>query len=157
MVWRGAFANFISRSGSRVELSHPNMVESWFGVELSQILFPGAVPAWSFRKIYVLERFPRGAFVYLIPVWSFRRGDFVHFICAESFPREDFIYFITASSFPCGAFVYFIIASNFPHIDFSKRFRAIPNDSARFRAFPMIPNDSDPFRITLNACDGFRN
>ena len=111
-----------------MELSHPNMVDSWFGVELSQILFPGAVPAWSFRKFYVLERFLRGAFVYLIPVWSFRRGDFVHFITAESFPREAFIHFITASSFPRGDFVYFIIASNFPQIDFAY-FQAIPRDS----------------------------
>ena len=138
MIWRGAFANFSSRSGSRVELSHPNMFESWFGVELSHILFPGAVPAWSFRKFYFLERFPRVAFVYLIPVWSFRRGAFVHFITAESFPRGAFIHYITASRFRRGAFVYCIIASRSAY-----RFSIFPSESARF---PMIPRDSAPFQ-----------
>ena len=43
LAW--SFPNLISRSAYCVELSYPNMVESWFGVELSQIVFPGALPA----------------------------------------------------------------------------------------------------------------
>jgi len=122
------------------------MVESWFGVELSQISFPGAVPAWSFRiqiwlrvdlawsfrKFYFPERFPRGAFVSFmswngsrvelsqilfpgaVPAWSFRiqiwsRVDlawsFRKFYVPERFPRGAFVHFITAESFPRGAFI----------------------------------------------------